>query len=221
VQLARLGQLDLSAPRGEAAVALAGLIDARRELEAALSSLDREQRVANEDVARVGAELARFEQRAAMGEAVASKERTALEGALVEARARASAPFGPRREGLLAAAREREGEALQLIHDRFDELADELTADGAQAAGGVDEAALAFLDAARERARCAQRIEALLQLRDGTSRFGDVALARSDVAVREVEAFVRAGGEIAPALQRRDLRQLGGLSAVAESAALA
>jgi hypothetical protein len=68
--------LELSAPRGEAAQELARLVAGRRELVGRLDQIDQQQRQASEEVARLSAELADLEWAAASAEQVTTASRT-------------------------------------------------------------------------------------------------------------------------------------------------
>jgi hypothetical protein len=200
------------APRGEAMTELARLGEAEHELQAKLSDVGQEQRAAGDDVARVSGELTELEARAARGEQVLAKERTALEQRLAAARSRAAQPWEERRAALHAVARERQAATHRHAAEHFGVLLEEIETGSVQAADRVDAALRELLDAVAERAAAARRVEALVILVRGRTAFGDVPPSRADAVAREAERLLGEGGE-PPPLLRPELRADSGSEA--------
>ena len=187
-------------PRGTAAIELAALTAARRELDAKLDALDAQQRSASEDVARFGADLADLERRALAGEQVSGKQRTAAENMLAAARAKSAEPWPERRAGIQRAIRDRDHAVQKHIAANFAELLAEVEEDGRAAADALTTAAAHLVDVAYERARCADRLDQLVASVQGRSRPGLVARSRAEALVDAARRLVERGGEQAPAL---------------------
>jgi hypothetical protein len=196
-----IDQLAFPAPQSEAALELARLIDSRAELESKLDALDREQYAAGEKVTRLSDELTALERRSLEGESVTPAQRSKAEGELAKARAVAASPWGERRQALREAISGHQGRVQWFVAEHFAELVEEVEQDGEQAAQAVDDAAAKLVAAARERDIASKRLDALIATVNGHSNFGDVAVARSDAAVREAGRMLQQGGEIAPRLR--------------------
>jgi hypothetical protein len=198
-------QLAFTAPRSEAAVELGRLIGDRAALEAKLDQLDAAQQHAGEEVARLSSELVDLEKRGLEGEQVSSARRSKAEDALTRARVANAAPWAERRSAIEQAIGEHRGRVQAYVGANFGALVEEVEADGKMAAEAVDAAAEKLVEAYYERDRAAKRLDALLAVTRGASRFGDVALARSEPSVREAEKLLAEGGEVAPRV-RDELR---------------
>jgi chromosome segregation ATPase len=193
--------LAFPAPRCEAAGELARLIGSRADLEAKLDQLDREQRAASEDVARLSAELTALEKHALEGVEVTRAQRRKAEDALAKARAAHAAPWGERRQALREAINGHQGRVQAFAAAHFAELVAEVEQDGAEAAERVDAAAEKLVEAAHERDRAAQRLDALNATVRGRSRPGDVARSHGEALLREATQLLQEGGEVAPKLR--------------------
>jgi hypothetical protein len=200
-----IDQLGFNAPRSKAAAELAGLVNARGELEARLDQLDREQQHAGEQVTRLSAELVALERRSLEGESVTPTKRDKAEAELAKARAVAASPWGERRQAISEAIGGHHNRLQNYAGEHFAELVEEVEEDGEQAAQAVDAAAASLVAAYVERDRASQRLDALIALVRGASRFGDVALSRSQPVKREAEKLLAEGGEVAPRV-RDELR---------------
>jgi chromosome segregation ATPase len=198
-------QLAFPEPRCEAAVELARLLDSRAELESKLDALDREQRAAGEEVARLSAELVALERRGLEGEEVSPAARTKAEEALAKAQAAHAAPWGERRQALKESINGHQGRVQRFVGEHFGELVEEVEQDGALAAEAIDDAAAKLVEAARERDQASKRLDALNATVRGASRFGDVAISRADAVAREAGRMLAEGGEVAPRV-RDELR---------------
>ena len=91
-------------------------------------------------MAAAEAELVELERRSLAGER-STRERAKLERALLDARVQASQPWGPRREAIAAAMRDRDRDVHAFASEHFDELRAELEAEGAQTARAVERTA--------------------------------------------------------------------------------
>ena len=194
-------QLVFLEPRGEAAVELARLIDSRAELEAKLDALDREQRGTAETLAKRSAELTALEKRALEGEQVGAADRRKAEDALVKAKAAHAANWAEKRSALRQAIAGHQGRVQAFVGEHFTELVAEVEQDGAEAAQAVDTAATKLVEAARERDAASRRLDALVTAVCGQSKFGDVAISRSEAVVGAAERLLSDGGEVAPTLR--------------------
>jgi hypothetical protein len=190
-----------SPPRGEAAAELARLIDSRGELEAKLDALDREQRVADEEVARLSAELTKLEQRALEGEQISNAQRGKAEAELVKARAAAAAPWGERRQALRQAIGTHKDRVQGFVAAHLAELVEEVERDGVEAAQTIDRGAEMLIEGARKRDDARRRLDELNATVRGQSRFGDVTLSRAEPLVAAAQRFIEQGGEAPPVLR--------------------
>jgi hypothetical protein len=180
-----------------AATELAALAAARAELDERADAIDREQRQASENVARLSAALADLKRRAAAGEQVSDEERTKAERELTQARITAGAPWAERRDGVRAAIRDADHAERTFVADHLDELLVELVDEAETAASAVDRACHALIAAYRERQAVEARVTALCaQVR--IPRPGDIVRTRSEQVAREAERLLQAGGEAAP-----------------------
>jgi hypothetical protein len=200
-----IDQLGFNAPRSEAALELARLIDSRAELESKLDALDREQYAAGEDVTRLSDELTALERRSLEGESVTSAQRSKAEAALAKARSVAASPRGERRQALREAIGGHQARVQHFVAEHFAELVEEVEVDGAEATQAVDDAATKLVAAYHDRDRASQRLDALIATVNGRSNFGDVTLSRSEPVTREAKKLLASGGEAAPRL-RDELR---------------
>jgi hypothetical protein len=194
-----------AAPRSEAALELARLVDSRSELAMKLDQLDHSQRLAGEEVARLSGELTALERRSVEGEQVSAKALGSAEVALAKARAAHAAPWGERRQAINEAIQGHQARVQRFVSEHLAVLIEEAEAAGVLAAEAVDKAAEKIVEAARERDTASKRIDALLASVNGSSKFGDVALSRGDGLAREADRLLQAGGEIAPRV-RDELR---------------
>lgn len=191
-------QLDFPAPRCKAAAELVRLLGTRDQLEAKLDALDAEQRVAADTLAQRSAELTALERRRLEGGQVSAAQRSKAEDALAQAKTAHAAPWAERRQALREAINNHANRVQTFVAEHFAELIEEVEADGAKAAQAVDVAATKLVAAYHERDRASQRLDGLLAVTRGASRFGDVATSRADALVREATGLLRNGGEAAP-----------------------
>jgi hypothetical protein len=132
---------------------------------------------------------------------VTAAQRSKAEAELAEARAADAAPWGERRTALRAAIGDHHNRVQAFIAAHFVELLAELEEDGEQAAHKVNDAAAALVEAAHERDACSKRVDALVTAVRGQSKFGDVAISRSEAVAREAERLLAEGGEVGPTLR--------------------
>jgi hypothetical protein len=199
--------LQAPAPRGEAMIELARLVDAHVALEAKLDKVDRDQRDAAETVARLSAALVELEKTDLAGEKVSPAQRAKAEGELAKARAKAAAPWNERRAAVRQAILDQRSRIQSFAGENFAALVHEVEEDGAEAARRMDEGARILVEAAHERARCAERLDQLIAAVRGRSQFGDVALSRCETLVREGAQLLDGGGEIPPTVRPELLPQ--------------
>jgi chromosome segregation ATPase len=210
--MSSFAQLSFPAPRSEAARELAGLVEDEGKLDEKLDRLDREQRAAAEKVAQLSAALVELERHELAGEKVSAAQRSKAEAELAGARAASAAPWGERRAAVRQAISDHHNRVQTFIAAHLAELLAELEEDGAEASRKVNDAAVALVEAAHERDTCSKRVDALLAAVNGSSRFGDVALSRSEAVAREAQRMLSDGGEVAPVL-RDELRPREGVTA--------
>jgi len=188
------------APRSEAGRELAALVAARQELDDRADELDVQQRQVSEEVARLSAELADLERRAAAGEQVTAAARSKAEEALVRARVQAAAPWAERREGVRAAAREADAALRTFVAEHLDELLAEAAEDAEDAAEAVNRACRLVESAFHARQAAEQRVTWLASL-VRIPRVGDVQATRAEAVVREANRLLAEGGETPPLLK--------------------
>jgi hypothetical protein len=177
---------------------LAELVQREAEARARVDEIGREARAAAEEVAAAREALVQLERHARDGVTVA--QRAKAEKRLTLAEERAEERWRERRAGAERAAMDAH-HAVQLhAAEHLPELVAELEEDGRAAAGQVDAAAQAFLDAVGRRAEIDRALTEVVAL-TRHMRPGDIARARSHEAAQEVRALLQQGGEAAPVLR--------------------
>jgi chromosome segregation ATPase len=180
-----------------AATELAVLAATRAELDERADALDREQRQASENVARLSAALADLERRAAAGEQISDEARTKAERELTQARITAGEPWAERRDGVRAAIRDADHATRTFVAEHLDELLADLVDEAEAAATAVDRACHALITAYRERQAAESRVTELCAM-VRPPRPGDIVRTRSEALAREAERLLAQGGEAAP-----------------------
>ncbi len=211
-RVSSIGQLAFDEPRCDAAVELARLVGSRAELEQRLNTLDRQQRDAAAMLEKRSAELTALERRELEGEQVSAAQRGKAEEALTKAKVAHAANWAEKRSALRGALDGHQGRVQAFVAENFRELVAEVEQEGAEAARKVNDAATALVEAAHKRDAASRRLDALITAVRGQSKFGDVAISRSEAAVGAAERLLSDGGEVAPVL-RDELRPREGVTA--------
>jgi hypothetical protein len=110
----------------------------RAELSAARDRLDADQREATHAVEVAAGKLADLERLSYTPSPPTAAQHKRAEDELSKARARAAEPWAERRRGASAAVADLDAQVQALVRERFDDLAEGLHAQGAQAAQAVE-----------------------------------------------------------------------------------
>ena len=195
-----VARLKLGPPRSPLSEELAALVGQRDALRDRVDATDREQREANEDVARLSESLADLERRAAGGEKVSAKTRTEAEQALTSARLRQGEPWAERRGGGERAVRDHLQQMTIFVGQNFAALYDELAEDAEAVAARVDHACNELLAAYHERQIIDGRVTTLAAM-VRAPEVGAVARTQAEAVAAAASALLQAGGEQAPLLR--------------------
>jgi hypothetical protein len=173
------------------------LVAKRTRATARVAEVQAEWRLAGQTLQAARESLVTFEGRGNGRQA----ERSELEAALADAKARADEPWAERVEGAQRHERDAHRHVQEHVAENLDELVGELERQGAVAASSLNAAARALLDAYSERENVAQQIGALVALIARVEP-GDVSRTRAEQAAQALRALVEAGGEHGPVLRR-------------------
>ncbi len=163
-------------------------------------TLEREQYEAAAAARNASDQLAHFERTGGR-----AAERAKLETTLVQARSKAAEPWSERIRGAQAAVRDAQAAVARQVRDRFDELREEIEAEGVIVAEAFADAVRRMVELHAEREAVAQRLSALCST---ITRLhpGDVSCSRASQVVIEAQRFLSGGVEEPPRL-RRDPRE--------------
>lgn len=176
------------------------------DLAARVREIEQARDGAAREAARLSDELAGLERQRASGDDLTSATVAKAEKALTAARLEAGAPWPERIKGAQAAARAARSAAQTFAASNYHLLTDELREDAMAAKQRCDAVLEAVADAYAERARVSQRATALAAL-VGLREPMLVPESRLGRIVREAEAVMMSGGEVAPLPRREPIEE--------------